>query len=139
VVFRRLVGFAEDVPVRDVDNTFELHLDRFGRSLRHFVPPAVQLAQNGLGRDGARERPGGRAANAVGDDQYEGSGVDRDQSGRAYRRDVAGLQICNHKGVLIVMPYQADIRTPEKFCKQFGLERALNSFTRDALDPGEKR
>ena len=37
------------------------------------------------------------------------------------------------------MPDQADIRTPEKFCKQFELERALNSVTGEGRSPGPQK
>ena len=38
---------------------------------------------------------------------------------RSATRDVAGLEIGDHKGVLVVVPDQPDIGAPENFCDQF--------------------
>src|ERR1700694_641786 len=121
----RRIRLLKNRLVGDLDAPLEGSLYRLDRPLRHFVPPSVHLAQYRLGRNRARERAGCRATNAISNDEDEGSGVDRDERWRAHRRDVARLQIRNHKGVLIVVPDQPDIRTPENLCKQLWLEKSV--------------
>ena len=66
--------------------------------------------------------------------------MDGDESGRAHRRDVARLQIRNQKGILIVVPDQADIRDPEDFCNQLWLEKSvvIRSREKAALPVGKR-
>src|SRR5438045_8758606 len=67
----RRVGFLVDGSVGGVDALLERRLYRLWCTLRHFVPPAVQLAEDGLGRNGAGECPRSGAADTVGYDHDE--------------------------------------------------------------------
>ena len=91
----------------------------------------MQLTEDGFGRDGARQRPGCRATDAVRNHQNERGSVHGNKRRSAHRRDVARFQIRNQKGILIVVPDQADIRDPENFCNQFWLERSVVTQRRE--------
>ena len=111
---RRLVDRA----VGGVDAAPQRRLDRLRSALRDFVPPSMQLAQHRLGGDGAGERPRCCAADTVGDDQNKWGGMHRNEGRRAHRRDVPRFEVCNQKGILIVVPDQPDIRDSEYLCNQ---------------------
>ena len=91
----RGVGLLVDGSVGGVDALLERSLYRLWCPLRHFVPPAVQLAEDGLGRNGAGECPRSGAADTVGYDHDEGSRMHRNEGRRAHRRDVPRFKVGN--------------------------------------------
>jgi hypothetical protein len=99
----------------------------------------MELAENRLGSDRAGERARGSPSDSVGNNEDERRCMNGNEGGRARRRNVARLQVRNQKGILIVVPYQADIRDPKNFCNQFWLEMSEVVRSREEERPGVRQ